>query len=149
MRWRWSVHLMHHRARLRLAEGDPEQALVWSEQELEAAASSGARKLIARGHELRGRILLSMDQRDDAEAELASAIAVGERIEYKTTLWRARSLLAEIARRRGDGTGHQREIATALQWIEQLAPGVPAGGPRNDFDRLATRIAEDPLGAVR
>ena len=149
MRWRWSVHLMHHRARLRLAQGDPEQALVWSERELADAESSGSRKLIARGHEQRGRILLTMDRRDDAEAELASAIAVAERIEYKATLWRARSLLSELARRRGDGAGRQREITTALQWIDRLAPGVPTGGPRDDFARLATRLAEDPLGTNR
>jgi class 3 adenylate cyclase len=149
MRWRWSVHLLNQQARLWLARGEPERALAVSAREIDAAASAGAHKLIARSQELRGRILLTMDERDDAEAELDAAVALSERIEHPSIQWRARSLLAEIARRRGDAARHERELALALHCFESVSTGVPAGQPREDFARMGALLSEAPLQSYR
>ena len=90
-----------------------------------------------------------MDERDDAEAELDAAVALSERIEHPSIQWRARSLLAEIARRRGDTARHERELALALHCFESVSTGVPAGRPREDFARMGALLSEAPLQSYR
>ena len=113
-----------------------------SHQELEAARSCRAQKLIARGHELQGRIQTSMDARADAAAALDAALDIATRIDHPSVVWRARGLRAELARRNGEAGVRERELATARQLIEALAPGVPDGSPGADFLRLTESLGE-------
>jgi class 3 adenylate cyclase/tetratricopeptide (TPR) repeat protein len=149
MRWRWSVHLLHQQARLALARGEPEQALALSRREVEAAQRAASQRLVCRARELCGRIHLAMDAREEAARELAAAADIASRIEHPSVTWRACSLRAELARRKGELAEHERELAVAQQLIEHLAPGVPAGAARSDFLRLGAGLVEDPLGAYR
>lgn len=146
MRWRWSVHLLHAQARLELARGEPEAALVWSSRELAAVESTGARKLACLGHELSARIRLAMDARDEARAHASQAAEIAESLEHPAVVWRARGVLSEIARRAGAREDHQRERAAAARVIEHLAPGVPDRAARIRFLALTERPEDGVIG---
>ncbi|MEO8605920.1 MAG: AAA family ATPase, partial [bacterium] len=82
MRWRYSLHVHDMRARLELAHGAPDAALVALDAELAGARRHGAVKLEARALLHRGAALLELDRRDDAAASLHEALGVAERIGY-------------------------------------------------------------------
>jgi class 3 adenylate cyclase/tetratricopeptide (TPR) repeat protein len=146
MRWRYSLHLLDAQARVALVRGEVDDALAHSASELEGSRASRSRKIEARALELHGRALLVADRRDDAEAALMEAIEVAEAIGYPPIQWRAPSLLAEIARRRGnavDAAHHaQQARATALRFAEALSPEL-----RPALVRLGERLEQDPLAA--
>ena len=149
MRWRWSVHLLHQKARLAFARGDLDGAMDLVRQEREAAGASSSRKLVSRAHEFAGRIELAMDSREAAGRSLSRALALAEEIEHPSVAWRARGMLGELARREGDDAAAEREFLMAAATIETLANGVPADGRRQEFLALAARLADDPFSTYR
>jgi class 3 adenylate cyclase/tetratricopeptide (TPR) repeat protein len=149
MRWRWSVHLFHHQARLALARGETQRALDLAHTEIEAADRTPAQKLICRSREMLGRILLVMDEREPAQRALESALEIAQRIEHPSVAWRTRTLLAELARRRGDSAEAESHLAMATRSLERLAPGVPDPELRREFLGLGGRLIEDPVGSWR
>ncbi|MBW1842968.1 MAG: AAA family ATPase, partial [Deltaproteobacteria bacterium] len=88
MRWRWSLHLHDGLARVDLARGDAERALDRADAEIAGARERTARKIEARALELRGRTLVFMDRRDEAENALREALAITTRIEHPPVAWR-------------------------------------------------------------
>ena len=149
MRWRWSVHLLHHQGRLALARGEPERALSIAEREALAAAGTNASKLICRAHEQLGRIQLTLEEPEQAELELRTALTLSEGIEHPSVSCRARSLLAEIASRQGDSSGAQQHRAAVARSFETLAPGIDENDLRREFLGLGERLVKDPLAAHR
>jgi tetratricopeptide (TPR) repeat protein len=145
MSWRWSAHLLHAQARLALAAGDPQRALGLAERELEVAVCAKSQKLIARAHELAGRLQLRIDDRDAASRSLATALAIATRIEHPSIAWRAHSLLAELARRAGDANGAERHRAATARLFDELAPNVPDPGLRQLFRDMGAGLVERPL----
>jgi hypothetical protein len=63
-------------------------------------------------------------------------------------VWRSLSLLAELARRAGDGPRHARLAGEARALVEGLAAAVP-DAERGALRGLGERLAADPLGAYR
>ena len=149
MRWRWAMHLQDMSARLELVRGNAEAALTWVTGEIAGARQRPVPKIEARALELSGRILLTMDRRDEAEASLRQALDVTTRIQHPSVAWRSLSLLGEIARRGGHDDAAQQHFAAARQLVESKAPGVPREELRSEFRSLADRLVSDPLGAYR
>jgi class 3 adenylate cyclase/tetratricopeptide (TPR) repeat protein len=148
-KWRWSLHVFDAQARLAVATGRPERALVHLDAELAGARQHRARKVEARALELRGRALIAMDDRDAAEATLRGALQVAEEIEYPPVLWRTESLLAEIARRRGDRAEAERLDTAVRRRIADLSRPIEDAGLARGFRAMADVLVSDPLGAYR
>ncbi len=136
-------------ARVALFGRDPERALALTQRELEDARKHVAPKLEARALEMRGRVLVSLDQRPEAEQALRSALEIAGRIEYPPVVWRARSLLAELARRGADRTEAEAQAAQARALVESLARGLPDAELQKELAALGERLVVDPLGAYR
>ena len=149
MRWRYKMHLQDALARHALASGEPERALALTSEEMEDARRYTAPKLEARALELRGRALVAMDRRDEAERDLRGALEVGSRIGYPPVLWRAHSLLSELARRSGDGASVERHAAEARTLVENLAGSLSEAELRREFLAMRESLTSDPLGAYR
>jgi class 3 adenylate cyclase/tetratricopeptide (TPR) repeat protein len=149
MRWRWSLHLQDMSARLALFRGDADAALEQVAGEVTGAQERNVPKLEARALELQGRILLTMDRRDEAEASLREALAVTTRIQHPPVAWRSLSLLGEIARRRGDRDRARQSFAASRQWVQGKAQSIPRDALRSEFRGLADVLDSDPLGAYR
>ncbi len=149
MRWRYSLHLKDAEARLALARGEPERALPHLESELENARGSGARKVIARALELRGRVELALDDRAAAEASLREALDEARAIGYPPVCWRAHTLLGEVDRRAGRTAEAERSHARARSLVESCAGSLTEAGLVTRLRALGERLAEDPLAACR
>ncbi len=148
MRWRYAMHVSDGLARAELARGNPDAALAWLDREAEDARLQHAPKVEARALELRGRALLRMDLRLDAAEALAGAAARAAEIGYPPVQWRARALLAELARREGDASAAQQHAAEATHLVRKHARSLEAPRLRRRLEGLATLLAEDPLGAL-
>jgi ATP/maltotriose-dependent transcriptional regulator MalT len=149
MCWRYSMHLHDALARASLARGEPEQALTLLARELVDARRHAARKMEARTLELRGRALLTMDDRPEATEELRAALEVASAIEYAPVIWRSHSLLAEVARRNGDRSEADGHAARVTGLVGELARLLPEADLQREFTHLGERLVTDPLGAYR
>jgi class 3 adenylate cyclase/tetratricopeptide (TPR) repeat protein len=149
MRWRYSLHVKDVLARLALVEGDPEQALALTTEELEGARRHVARKLEARALELRARALVQLDRREEAGDAAREALGVAQQLGYAPILWRAPSVLSELARRDGDRASADEFVNQARSRIEQLAGELTEPELRRDFAAIGEQLVHDPLGAYR
>jgi hypothetical protein len=147
MRWRYSLHLMNAQARVALVRGDVDRVLSLTKDELAGARRTDSKKLAARALELRGRALVVADQRDDARAALQEALDVASAIGYPPVVWRAHSLVAELARRSSDRSEVQHHASRARVLVESLSQSLADPDLRREFGALAERLASDPLGA--
>jgi tetratricopeptide (TPR) repeat protein len=147
MRWRYELHLCDALARLQLASGEPEAALVLLSRELEGARRHGAKKIEARALELQGRALATLDRRRDARVALQGALEIGQRIGYPPVLWRSHSMLAELARRDGESQVAAQHAAQTKQLIEGLAASLPEAALQRAFRGLGERLLTDALGS--
>jgi class 3 adenylate cyclase/tetratricopeptide (TPR) repeat protein len=148
-RWRYSMHVNHALARVALTRHDPETVLRLTQEELEAARANPSRKIEARALELRGRALLTQDDRDAAEETLGQALAIAVAIEYPPVQWRAHAFLAELGRRRGEPSRVERSLISARALIENLSKSIPDADLQRDFRGLAERLEADPFTACR
>ncbi len=73
MRWRYGIHVLDGLGNVALARRDPESALRHADEALAGARRHGAQKLEARALALRGRALLEIDRRADAQTALREA----------------------------------------------------------------------------
>jgi tetratricopeptide (TPR) repeat protein len=149
MRWRWSLHLLDALARVDLVRGDPEAALSRIDHEIVGAREKAARKIEARALELRGRALVVMDRREEAEDALGAALELTRRIEHPPVAWRALSLLGELSRRRGKTEIAERYFNQVRDLVESKAPSIPRDELRSEFRGMGERLVTDPLGAYR
>ncbi len=149
MRWRWSLHLQHALARVDLARADAERALERADAEIAGARVRFAQKLEARGLELRGRILVYMDRREEAERALREASAIATRIEHPPVAWRALSLLGEIARRRGDRELADRRFGEVSALVKSKTALLERDELRSGLRAMGERLIDDPLAAYR
>ena len=149
MRWRWSMHLDDMSARLALARGDADGALVRVDAELARTRQRTAHKIEARALELRGRVLLTMDRRDEARDSLRQALELATRIEHPPVIWRALSLLGEAANRSDQRDVAQQHFAAIRKLVSSTAPSIPREELRSEFRGLGERLLNDPLAAYR
>ena len=143
MRWRYSLHVLDSTARYELARGEPERALAPLDEELAGARDIGCQKIEARALELRGRVLLTLDRRSDADEALRGALEISARIEYPPVRWRALSSAAEMARRTGDLASAERDAQRAREMVEGLARSIGDSELRRSFGSLGERLAAD------
>jgi class 3 adenylate cyclase/tetratricopeptide (TPR) repeat protein len=148
-RWRYMLHVADVFARAALSRGDPDRALALADDELAGARRQHARKLQARALELRGRALLTMDQREEASQSLGEALRIAKEIGYPPVTWRALSLLAESARRAGEAGDAERLAREARDLVERLARTLPQPELSRELRGLGERLVTDPLGAYR
>ena len=149
MRWRWALHLQDGLARVDLARGDAERALDRVEAEIVGARERSAQKIEARALELRGRILVFMDRREEAENSLREALAITTRIEHPPVAWRALSLMGEVARRQGDSELAERHFGEVRALVESTASSIERDELRSGFRKMAERLTADPLAGYR
>ncbi len=126
MRWRYSLHVGDACGRLALAEKDPERALRLAGEEVDGARRHRARKLEARALGLRGRSLVAMDRRPEAEEALREALGIAQGIGWAPGIWRSLRLLAEVARRSGNRRAAEAHASQAHDTVERLAASLPA-----------------------
>ena len=143
-RWRHTLHLEDVEGRLALAHKNPERALDLAESELAAARKSRSRKIEARALELRGRSLLVLDQREQAETTLKAALRAVEAIGYPPVRWRVLALLGELARREGVTSRAQELLSRSRGVIDEVAAKSPQDGLARSLAGLGERLAEDP-----
>jgi len=148
-RWRWAPHIYDGLARAALARRDPEAAIAWTDRELELARTHHSRKVEARSLELRGRALLTMDLRDEAEQSIRDGLEVSEAIGYQPVLWRGDAVLIELARRRADTALAERHGANVRKRLESAATRIEQENLRLRLRALADALVTDPLGAYR
>ena len=149
MRWRYSLHVRDIQARILLASGDPEAALVLVDSELEGANGASAKKLQARALELRGRVLTVLERRDEAEDSVARALDVAVRIGYAPVTWRGLALSAELSRRAGNVRAAEDHLARARGVIEARAAVLPADDLRRELHRVGEQLLADPVADHR
>jgi tetratricopeptide (TPR) repeat protein len=149
MEWRYAIHLFDAQARLHLTRGELDRGLERAEQALRGAASASSAKLEARALETRGRLLLAMDRRDEAEPGLHQALELARSIGHPPVLWRAASLLAEVARRRGRAEETERWQAETLRCVEHIEQGLPGSELRSGLRDLGHLLITDPLASHR
>jgi tetratricopeptide (TPR) repeat protein len=148
-RWRWAPHIYDGLARARLAQGDPEAAIAWTDRELELARTHHAKKIEARGLELRGRALATMDLRDEAEQAIRASLKLAEAIGYQPVIWRADALLIELARRSGNAPEAERRATKVRRRLEAAANRLQEEKLQLRLRTLAEALIADPLGAYR
>jgi class 3 adenylate cyclase/tetratricopeptide (TPR) repeat protein len=149
MRWRYSLHLSDAEARLALARGEPERALPHLEAELSDARGHGARKVLARALELRGRTLLILDDREAAEVDLRKALREAQSIGYPPVCWRVLSLLGEVARRAGSASDAEQSREAAARLIEGCLGSLGDAELSGRLRALGAHLASDPIAACR
>jgi class 3 adenylate cyclase/tetratricopeptide (TPR) repeat protein len=148
-RWRYGLHVSDATARALLAQGDPERADRLASEELDGARRQRSKKLEARALELRGRALVTLDRREEAQRVLGDAIAVARGIGYPPVAWRSLSLQAELARRSGDASAAERLASESSGLVTRLAGSLPETALRDELGALAERLVADPLTAYR
>ncbi len=148
-RWRWAPHIFDGMARAALAQGDPETAIAWTDRELELARTHHAKKFEARSLELRGRALTTMDLRDEAERAIRASLKLAEAIGYQPVIWRADSLLLELARRNGDAPEAEHRSANVKRRLESAASRLQEESLQLRLRALADALVSDPLSAYR
>lgn len=131
MRWRYALHAMHLEGRLALRAGAPERALARAQAEAEGARRHRAPKIEARALVLAGEAQLAMDVRDAAEASLADALRLADRIAYPRGVRSALGLLATLGRR----TGRPADVARHETRRRALLDGALASLPDDDLRR--------------
>ncbi|MFI5314976.1 MAG: ATP-binding protein [Myxococcota bacterium] len=125
MRWRYPLHIADGRGRVALAANEPELALSLAQRQSDGARRHRAPKVEARALDLRGRALLAMDRRDEAEETLLAAVAVAQGIAYPRGVWRGLAALSELAARRGETARASELRSRARAQVESLAASLP------------------------
>ncbi len=143
MRWRYTLHLLDTLAQVALVTRDPEQALELADQELAGARKHHARKIEARALELRGRLLLTLDRREEAASTLSEALATADRIGHPPVILRAHSSLAELDRRLGNLSASESHLARRQALADRLAKPLTDTELREAFQTNAARLVLD------
>ena len=117
--------------------------------EIAGARERVAQKIEARALELRGRILVFMDRREEAENALREALVIATRIEHPPVTWRALSLTGEVARRQGNREIAERHFHEVRSLVESKASSIERDELRNGLLAMGKQLIADPLAAYR
>ena len=149
MEWRYAPNLLDAQARIHLSRGELDRGLELAERGLQETSRASCAKLEARALETRGRLLLAMDRRDEAEPALHQALEFARSIGHPPMIWRAASLLAEVALCRGLAEDTERWQAQTLTCVERSELNLPDAELRAGLRDLGHRLITDPLASHR
>jgi class 3 adenylate cyclase/tetratricopeptide (TPR) repeat protein len=138
MKWRYSTRLFASLGDLALARGDTAKAREWTDQCLEVATRTNARKNLVKGWRLRGEIAMARRQWDDAEAALREALAIAQAIGNPTQLWKTHVASGRLnaAMKRAD---HARQsYQKAREVIDDLRESLRSPELRASLERTAS-----------
>ena len=96
MKWRYSTHLFASFGELWLAKGDLAKARAFTDQCLEIATRTPARKYLVKGWRLRGEISLASRSWDEAEGNLHQAHTIAQALANPTQLWKTHAALGRL-----------------------------------------------------
>ena len=120
MKWRYSMHLFASLGELWLARGETARAQEFTNQCLDIATRTNARKYLVRGWRLRGEIALAHHQRDEAAAWLHQALTCAQTLGNPTQLWKTHLALGRLLTAAKRPEQAQQAYHTARQVIEQV-----------------------------
>ena len=138
MKWRYSTHLFASLGELALARGDRDAARRFTDECLEIATRTKARRYLVKGWRLRGQIALDRRDTGDAEQSLREALVIARSIENPPQLWKTYAALGQLHAERGDRDAARREYQAARAVIDAVT-----SAPRDP--RLRASLEASPL----
>jgi tetratricopeptide (TPR) repeat protein len=131
--WSYAQHLCHSYGELCLARQDYDHALAYADECIERAEGTGRKKNIAKGRRLRAQALQALGKLDEAEPEIAAALAVASEIGNPPQIWKTHAALAELRQAQGRPEEAREAYRAALAVIDQVAAGLTDESLRQAF----------------
>jgi class 3 adenylate cyclase/tetratricopeptide (TPR) repeat protein len=149
MKWRYSTHLFASLADLALARGDTAKAREWTDQCLEIATRTNARKNLVKGWRLRGQIATARRRGDEAEAALHEALRIAQAIASPTQLWKTHVAIARLHTAGKGADAARQAYRQARDVIDQVMRGLRGPELRASFERASSIREVYDLSAPR
>ena len=143
MAWRSSQHLFHSYGELWLARGDLERASAYADECLELALFNSSDKNVVKGRRLRGQILLACGRIQEAEEELAAALATACEMGNPPQLWKTHAAIGELRLAQGKTDDARAAYGEALSVIGGVA------GSLNDEQLRETLLRSKHVEGIR
>jgi tetratricopeptide (TPR) repeat protein len=136
-RWLIFVWLSAARAEIALEAESPECAVDWARQTVDVAIRTLRRKYEARGRVVLGEALARLGRRDEALAELDSAVRIADELVGQPLRWHAQAALGRAAYALGDDDRAARAYGEALRLVEEFSSALAP--------ERAAQLAKAPL----
>ncbi|HEY8172281.1 MAG TPA: tetratricopeptide repeat protein, partial [Dehalococcoidia bacterium] len=119
--WLYSQHFLHTMGELELARGNVETAATLARECIGRAESTGRRKNAVKGHRLLAQTCTAQGRLDEADAELASALATAREIGNPPQLWKTLAAVGQLRVAQGRLQDAAQAYGEALAVIERVA----------------------------
>jgi tetratricopeptide (TPR) repeat protein len=116
--------LWHSYGELWLARGDGERAGGFARACLELAESSSSKKHIVNARRLCGQILLAQGRRNEAVAELETAVALARQAGNPPQLWKTLAVFGDALQAQGRSDQARKAYRESLQIIDSIATAL-------------------------
>ncbi|HEV7129971.1 MAG TPA: tetratricopeptide repeat protein, partial [Ktedonobacterales bacterium] len=117
-------HLWHSYGELWLARGDGERAGGFARACLELAESSSSKKHIVNARRLCGQILLAQGRRNEAVAELETAVALARQAGNPPQLWKTLAVFGDALQAQGRSDQARQAYRESLRIIDSIATAL-------------------------
>ncbi len=131
--WRYAQHAFHAYGELWLLRGDADRARQYADECLALAEPGRHWKNVGKGRRLRGEAFLAQSRLDDADAELAQALAAAERVGNPPQLWKTLAAIGDLRRAQGRDDEARQSFSIALHVIDTVALGLEDAVLRETF----------------
>jgi ATP/maltotriose-dependent transcriptional regulator MalT len=121
------------RARVALAEGDPEDAAQATEEVLQVLTTNAVEILVADALVVLAQVRVAQGRLEEAANALADAIERADRLGETLSLWAALASKAQVLRRRGDERGAAEAERRARAIVETVASTIEDQDLRRSF----------------
>jgi len=138
MKWRYSTHLFASLGELALARGDRDTARRFTDECLEIASRTNARRYLVKGWRLRGQIELARGNAEAADQSLREALKIAQLIQNPPQLWKTHAALGQLHAGRGDRAAARREYQAARAAIEGVTSGLRQASLRASLEAAAS-----------
>jgi tetratricopeptide (TPR) repeat protein len=131
--WRWHITLQHALGEFALTQGRNDDAWTHASQSLKLALKSDSQKHVSRAQKLRGDILASSGQYEEAVQTLQASIELAERLRIPREVWLGRAALGKILVSLGKGKEAEGHFTQAIHTIETIAAKLLTPRLRRSF----------------
>ncbi|MGE5274764.1 MAG: ATP-binding protein [Verrucomicrobiota bacterium] len=140
---RWLIYgrLAVARAEIALHAETPEVAVEWAERSLEITIRTRRRKYQARGRSILGEALAHLGRREQALAELRSAVSIADELVGPPARVHARGVLGRVAYSLGDDEAAAAAYAEASRLVDEFTATLDRG-------RAATFVAAPVVAEI-